>query len=499
MFKTCALPKNVTFFRHVETKVPDSQTPNQSFYSLVNHISELEATGELTVKSKRKEVAVLTHELVKLADLYLNENDKEKVPYFVSRSSLETALKILWTQNKKLSFVREDIEHLDRLAIQMKWQMRFPVASNPKKEFLCSSNQKLAEKWVQVGLDNELLACNPDCAKKIIELRLHNPIHAWKGILYADKNSRQLEVLAEGTRQRALPFFNGLKIHWIEWKSKANSQENWCCTSKGFVKRRSCEWKNLESCSQLNSEQLKRARELSSRLLSPNAKGDANCVLEILSAWNPGRRNFFITGIFDVYRSPQHPWARLIDKNGNIHSVGFHPSKIINLFNLHQMAEGQFRSPDTFEGVNHLCKISTKIGISEQQFNELKSLIERYQYEKRKFNYLKPNCTSFMTDILHRVGFQVQTNMPASEFAFRCVPLAVQPLFYPIFIPLRKICGILHRCLIYPFSREPEKEQFLGSIPGKWVFQIPRKMVEWQMLQPTTRVFAKGTPFVEQY
>jgi hypothetical protein len=363
-----------------------------------------------------------------------------------------------------------------------------------------TQTQQLLKKWTDAGLRQELFIADPRCAAKIIQIHLHHPIRSWDGIIRADRETKQLEALVGGTWRRARPFFEDLEKHWNEWESKKRPGEMWSCSSCGFEKRLACEWVRLPSCGQLSPGQLQRVKALSSRLISPRAKGNADCVLEICCGWNFASKNPLKSGYNGIYRSPQHPWIRLIDAKGRLYSCGFSVSRPISLFNAWQTVEGQFRSADTYEGVPLSCKTITKIAISDKQFDDFKALFEKYQREGRKFNYLNPNCTSFVTDILHRAGFPIQTSVPIPEFAFRCLPLPVQKGFHPLFIVARKIFSIVQKYLIRPSSSKGQtpSADFLGS-RGKFYFCIPRKIIEWQMVQPTTRVFAKGTPVLQQY
>lgn len=368
---------------------------------------------------------------------------------------------------------------------------------------LTSAQKKASESWKGAGLSNELFVADPDCGEQIVKLHLHHTLRNWQGIFRKNSHTEQLEVLVEGVWKLAAPFFKDLKENREAWESVRSPGEIWCCTSSGFERRNPAKWEEIPIVAKLNTEQLEYARSEAVKLPSPLAKKETDCVLEIISGEKKAPSSELRSGVRDIYDEPAHPFIRLIDKKGNVISGGFWPSRPFGLAQFFSSCPGEFRFPDSYEGIPVVKRKITRIGISKEQHEELTQVIKEYNRSGREFN-MRHNCTAFVSDILHRVGFKVDVHIFLIDLLGRCFPLCIQKLFSPLKCILDKIRAVAKRIFeasrAYLPAKTPHPTAFIGSSPKNYLYYpLPKQILEWQKEQPSTRDYIQGTPFVSQY
>jgi hypothetical protein len=362
------------------------------------------------------------------------------------------------------------------------------------------SDDNLLAVWQKTGLDKEVFLADRSTAEMILKLHLHHPLHIWANILRLNRASYTVEVLVEGQWQKASSFFKELQPCDDQWQTKDNPNEMWTCTGFGFCKRKDAGWTHLPTYAKLSAAELAFTRHMAQKLPSPYAKLDQDCVLEIVGGWKERPKHWLLSGFFKYIRSPQHPFIRLIDQNGNVKGCGFCPSRPIAWYNLFSSCAARFPAPDPFEGVGLTKKYVTRIAISKAQRNDLEALLELTKQEGRSFNYITRNCTAFVSAVLNRVGFSPDAYISTPTALFRILPIPVQKIFSPLAKLAKKIEALFQKVFQSKQKQGVEDPTFFREGYGKWLhYPLPQKLNDWQLAQPSTTIYPKGKTFYEQH
>jgi len=398
----------------------------------------------------------------------------------------------------------------------------FTCHSEKKVENHPILSQDYARRWLDAKLSKEQLLADPYCAKRIVQLNLHHVFRTWEGVIRQNPLDRQIELRVDGVWQKALPFLKGIRAKWEGWESIKKAGEFWCCTGFGFEKRRLSDWTHLRECAKLSSEQFAYAKQMAAKLPSPFETGEKNCILEIISG-EAVKNDYYslLNGIKDIYASPQHPFIHCIDEEGRVKGNGFWPSEQFKFWKFFFTFPGRFRSPDSYLCVPFHKRVVTRIAISRKQHDELVAVMERYQKEGKRFS-VRHNCTAFVSDILHRVGFAVDSRIQIVDFIGRCFPLVVQKICSPLvyiankiravahyfFIPLQKPLETIVNKMQETFRKiigkptliSPDQVPFLGSNPDNFLrYPLPKRILEWQKKQESSATYPKHSSFYDLY
>lgn len=142
-------------------------------------------------------------------------------------------------------------------------------------------------------------------------------------------------------------------------------------------------------------------------------------MLQIVYYWKPAEYSWWNPMQY-MEAFKQHVWLRLIDKNGEVYSAGFHPNNALDGLsdtakNVLQARKGQVSSPDYFEFVSAGENLSiTNIELSAPQFNQVKAEIERIRQQPMDYqvsNLSGWNCVGFLNQILEPLGFKTMREM----------------------------------------------------------------------------------------
>lgn len=175
---------------------------------------------------------------------------------------------------------------------------------------------------------------------------------------------------------------------------------------------------------------------------------------------------------------PQHPWIRLITPEGNVHIVGFNWGKALTYSNIFETVTAHLKSPDPVEAVPCISRIVTSIQIDESQFKEIKSDVEEINKNGIAFNFVKQNCTTFIDHIFKKIGMDVKLHMNSKELIWNCLPNPVQNIFSAIAAPCKKVAevaGDIFKMLTPPIVRKAAKavSDAVGSVFAS-LYNVPK-------------------------
>lgn len=141
----------------------------------------------------------------------------------------------------------------------------------------------------------------------------------------------------------------------------------------------------------------------------------------------------------------KHSWVRLIDRDGNVISVGF-ASTLHTWFPLRSHI-GKLASPDPleFSGSPQHC---LRYPISPKQYHHVKARIERDQNEGNLyFSAISRNCSTYVAEILEEIGIQVDTceypNSMLVRETSRIFGLKIPPVIRKIFLGITYLIMVL--------------------------------------------------------
>lgn len=384
---------------------------------------------------------------------------------------------------------------------------------------------KIKKRWTAANLDERILSSDSDTAKKILDLRVHQHHRTWGDLVKWDHAQNQTVIKIENQWRAARPFLSDLKCEWNEWTSISNPQSKWCCDSYGFHNRSGSDWNQMPQTADLSQTELAFARARAAQSPSPLSTGERSCILEVVSGESgfsfPALIKYLLSGLSEVYLSPLHPFVRLVDDQGKVHSVGFWPNTAFSMDRFMSSEMGRYFASDPYETMPVVSRSVTRIAIDRNQFDQLKQSIEEYKRAGKVFN-LRHNCTAFVTDILHRVGFKVDTRIWIHDFIARCTPVFLQNLAAPVkkvvdfarkyfetyFIePLSEALYDLQmkvkdiaRYFFGEFFPMLNTTPFLGNNPHNLLrYPLPKRILDWQNSQSSTLIYKRASSFKDQY
>ncbi len=268
---------------------------------------------------------------------------------------------------------------------------------------------------------------------------------------------------------------------------------------------------------------LSRARAAQSP--SPLSTRERSCILEVVSGESgfsfPALIKYLLSGLSEVYLSPLHPFVRLVDDQGKVHSVGFWPNTAFSMDRFMSSEMGRYFASDPYETMPVVSRSVTRIAIDRNQFDQLKQSIEEYKRAGKVFN-LRHNCTAFVTDILHRVGFKVDTRIWIHDFIaplhsrFSTEPCSpckesrrfcqkyfetyfIEPLSEALYDLQMKVKDIA-RYFFGEFFPMLNTTPFLGNNPHNLLrYPLPKRILDWQNSQSSTLIYKRASSFKDQY
>lgn len=417
--------------------------------------------------------------------------------------------------------------------------------------------ESLQQRLRRTGLDANIIN-EPECAESILKLRIHHIHQQWGNIVRWDDNLKQTQIKVENAWQAAKPFLQDLTIDWHDWKKK---EAWWCCDQFGFHKRKAGAWASLEQSqiphnAKLTKEQLNYAKERASINPAVSAIGERTCVIEVISG--KGQSSFpfpfgwLFSGFAHIYSDPIHPFMRLIDKEGNVCSIGFWPNRPFTCVNLMRCDsdDGQFLSPDPWETrpipikveappeakegqilpqnwkktkARYAYRSITGIAIDEALLKKIIDKIQNYNSQGKKFQHTQ-NCTAFIADILQQdLGFQgLEHRYWVADFVMLCTPLFLQNLAAPIqrisncvrkyfafyiYDPLsqramavyERITSFVARCLGIQFFPSAGDSFYGSNRLNLFRAPLPLGILKWQDKVRTAYYFDTRISFADQY
>ncbi len=405
----------------------------------------------------------------------------------------------------------------------------------------------LATKWANAGWDNRhALIANEAIAQFLIDAHVHTAQKQFGNALRFASCTSKAELHVEGEWVDAATFLKGKTI---EDGLICSDNTPWIFTgARGYEHRHYTSWEKLEPVYYLNADQLEVAQTRAAKLPSPLSKNlPQKCILEIVTTWKGLPSTGYFSGIADMTNNPRHSWVRLIDEQGGVYSVGFGFKAPVPYCQGAQTVDGTFYSPELYETVPMLAQVVTGIAISSGQFDQLKSGIERAQRVGPAYNYGEQNCCNFVQSTLSHVGITGDFSIPIYLLTLRLTPLGIQNAVAPlgkIISPLKKGCvALTPEIMARATSRVSSGLHalamnslllFTGGWRGKELMHfehltsehespplrnvqlitswsdlfstkntrvtIPRQVLEWQMLSPSTRIADTATGGMnEQY
>ncbi|MBS0654627.1 MAG: hypothetical protein JSR46_02520 [Verrucomicrobia bacterium] len=392
--------------------------------------------------------------------------------------------------------------------------------------------KKHIERWKRSGLPVETYHANPKEAKELMKMHLHHCI-SYYGHEVKIGASSGLEILCDGT--------------YTPFSTILNDTSEWNYLPNGLTKRSLVNWHTFEPITRLTAAEVsavqQRAVKLPSPLMTPSEKPPH--VLQIVSSWSEPLLPKYCpcTDEADAQlNQPQHPWLRLMTPEGDLYSAGFNWGKTLGATNIAETVESRFRSPDLWEALPFNARIVTNIAISEEQFEVIKHDIQQGHTEGLAFNFVTQNCSTYISHTLKKLGFTPKFHMSLGELFWKSLPkpaiLTVQfmcdaislltpPLVSKIVAValdrLKSAAAYLLAALLggtTGVTKAQVKHGFIDKetnrpavVQESQVIQLcdlsnptdeiylPRKVVEWLMLQPST-VYLNGREpnrFYEQF
>lgn len=258
--------------------------------------------------------------------------------------------------------------------------------------------------------------------------------------------------------------------------------------------------------------------------------------------------NALTGGLAETMQMPRHPWLRMVTEEGDLYSVGFAWKTPTKPHNIANTVKGVFRMPDPYETMPIQARPVTRISIDKEQFDKIKKNIETYQKEGIAFNLLQHNCTRFIEYILNDIGIKPPLKTSISEVAERILPIGIKKIFtkikkslpshkpksVPLFFIKLKMgfsrIGVACRNLILltlggrkaeggrkadrrAIFKKGERGEIVTTKKAKplvrsgrrffknkeFLIPLPRKLIEWQLLQKSTTVYPAEIGFHGQY
>lgn len=463
-------------------------------------------------------------------------------------------------QHPKLS--KEEYALLERLHVFAEIQKspagHARILANPSRYFRTPLNKEYLAKWQANGYELDAFLWNPTVPKLIFEGHLHHKMKAYGMMPHYDPETHKFQIIVDGKYVNADDLaqkittmeerFFGRRSHFLV--SKENPQETWNFLPEvGLTKWKEREWTKLKPFAHLTVDQITYAQK-HALLKAPNPEGKPQpYVIEIVGSWNKYREIPLLSGYQETF-SCEHPWIRMIDpKTGALYSIGFNLGERVSPLQPTSVVKGVFRSPDPWETIEYTARPVTGIALTEDQFKDLIAKVEEAQEKEVHFNFIEHNCTKFIEWVVRTFGPEesrgVSFSADISEVFYRVLPRwgrkgtetvtkvqrNVQDVTYQFIPPIvkdayelavavlrliveRTIMMISGRWFVYDKQKEfSDKVDPHAGIPWYHLVThariackehlirafLPRKMYEWQLRQPGTRIYPKGTKLFDQY
>jgi hypothetical protein len=459
---------------------------------------------------------------------------------------------------KKMPLDSEDRALLERERLAMRLRDN-PEKIHIKNVFRSQINKELLSKWTKAGFPEEAFFWNPTIAPFIFQGHIHNKMKVYGETFEYDAVTHEFKILVDGKLQdvaeiaervqaKETSFFGHKSTELV---SKENASEKWnYLPQKGLTVWNDFGWEELSPFASLSENEVAFAQ--SHALRKDGSKGQkGDYVVEILGTIQDYKEYPFVSGYQETFTKYRHAWIRMIAPDGKFYSLGFLRGGVIKPEQLAAMVKGLFRTPDPWETMPYEKLAITGFALNEEDCNVFKAKIQTLQKQEIGFNFIESNCSAFVSWVKDQLaptreaGDTVSFAADISELVKICLPKTVQTIgkklsplwnvvvYYcsefspPIMkriascalaairlIAERTLLAISGRWFSYNKEKEfPKNDDPHKGIPWWKVMQhinialeqklvkvyLPRKVAEWQLAQPQTRVIKANTPLFSQY
>ncbi|MBS0636422.1 MAG: hypothetical protein JSS12_02830, partial [Verrucomicrobia bacterium] len=293
---------------------------------------------------------------------------------------------------------------------------------------------QITSKWLELGLDQQLLDNDYEGAKFLVKTRLIYSIVGFQNSTSAGPKKHALKVdthnhlmiKKEGRYVvcRELDKKYSFDKERQEVVSKKNPLERWNYFSpKGLVPIDRWEYTTFEPIEELSQTEMKELLEHAKKFKEDSA--DCDSVIQIFT--NPRKTiaggNTPLLARLDA-SFPVHAAIRIITSDGKVYSTGFGSTIDEDKRQQRFLAtiNGLPTMLDYEEFRKHEGRIVTSIPTTKKACRNAIKTLQRYHDESIRFNIATQNCTTLAVDILDITGQKVNNTVKAHDFVRGMLP-----------------------------------------------------------------------------
>lgn len=311
----------------------------------------------------------------------------------------------------------------------------------------------IQQKWLSAGFDESLLSSDPEAVQFAVDSSLIYTVAMFKDAGSVLENN---DIDIRNVDGKAFFKVEGQWVSYQEVVSKKIVYEEslgrfpgWNFVHPmGFIRKDSENYDTPYPIAKLSKEAHDHVRAEAAKM---HDRPESPWILQAMTSSLGALKKTWITKNL-VDRYPEHASFRLIDKDGNLYSMGtkLRPHEATDIFSfrcgsLLRTTDCKVATPDYEESKKFAERRVTSIPVTEDQFNKVIAFAqESNQGEGVRFNAARQNCTKFVQEVLRRADITVDTCVTFPSYIrsilpdLKDIPVIGKPLDWLV----SKICWI---------------------------------------------------------